>query len=324
MSQHRRCITLAIAAVCLVRVPTAGAQAACHTEWPFRGAFHAQRSGGASIDISRLDGSDGVTWNVDTVPALRAIVIGMKPGDVIDGTVTNCTPVPVVVAIRASTVALPGYVRLLALALALTALLLGTHVILPGGLGWLVIGEDNRYSNSKTQAALWFFLLLPTYLSAMALRAFESGAGFVGQVDIPTNLLMLSGISALTFVGAKQITMSKLDASPAIAAKQKPKSVFGPRLRDLVTDDSGVRPDFGDFQMLVVTVVAVVIYAYTVYQWLGSLSLQATVTLPDVDTTLLGIVGVGQGAYLAKKLAGDSGATAAPGPIDSLRPPRPA
>jgi hypothetical protein len=46
-----------------------------------------------------------------------------------------------------------------------------------------------------------------------------------------------------------------------------------------------------------------------VHHYVGAISLTATTSLPDVDTTILSTFGLGQGAYLAKKAAGNIGTT---------------
>jgi uncharacterized membrane-anchored protein len=138
------------------------------------------------------------------------------------------------------------------------------------------------------------------------------------------SLLALSGMSTLTFAGAKQITVSRLVRSADDGAKAPPLS--GPRFpRDLVNDDSGHRPDIGDTQMVVVTLIAVAMYIVRASDWLGTLPSAAAASMPDIDSTLLGAVGLGQSAYLAKKFAGD-GAPSAGGPVLSApmtRPVRP-
>jgi hypothetical protein len=77
------------------------------------------------------------------------------------------------------------------------------------GLNGLMIGEDGRYSNSRTQIALWFFILISTYVAVTFTRVIHGGVDFAGGIGIPTNLLFLSGISAFTYATAKQITKSE-------------------------------------------------------------------------------------------------------------------
>src|SRR5208282_5553952 len=167
-----------------------------------------------------------------------------------------------------------------------------------------------------------------------------AGWDFIGGVDIPKNLLVLSGMSALTFAGAKAITGSKI-AVPG-AADQKASSGEAPDFfRDLTHNDGIVevpgqpkvdakaavgdqaavaaKPavkaqykvppqfDFGDFQMLIVTLIAVATYIVLVFNFFGTVEYSKIVSLPDVDTTLLATFGLGQGAYLTKKAVGNVG-----------------
>ena len=189
----------------------------------------------------------------------------------------------------------------------------------------LIIGEDNRYSNSKFQMALWFFVLITSYIAALWIRVWAAGTDFIGGVNIPNNLLLLSGMSVLTFGGAKGITSTKSGAAPGQVKTEADKPSF---LFDLTHDD-GTRPvaaqpavgnqpaipaqpgtalfDFGDFQMLIVTLIAVATYVVLIFNFFGTVTYGKVVSLPDVDTTLLAAFGLGQGAYLTKKAVGDVG-----------------
>lgn len=220
-----------------------------------------------------------------------------------------------------------------------------------------IVGMDNRYSNSKFQIALWFWVVLSTYIATAVFRLWYAGWDFFGSINISQNLLVLSGLSAITYGGAKAITTSKVNAAtnpspvavavtpaanvppvavamaapadPAIGvvvhappvappaavavtppANPNPKNaqpVNGENiLTDLVQNDFGGF-DFGDFQMIVVTLVAVLMYTILIYHFLGSIQFLKTVSLPDVDTTILAGFGLGQGAYLAKKAGGNVG-----------------
>lgn len=250
--------------------------------------------------------------------------------------------------------------RLLALLGGLAALLLLAWVVLRGRdkVKQLVLGEDNRYSSSKFQVALWFAVLIAIYLSTLWLRWWGSFGALIADIGIPTNLLLLSGMSVLSFAGAKGIKQSQVATAQArhvramrtaaevqaqatqvsaVAAQGSSSSaarraaVLGaqagvaqneakraqetmekmtskgttPRFPfDLVQDNDG-NADLGSFQMLVVTVLAVATYLWTVLAWQGGPELvQATgLELPDVDTTILAAFGLGQGAYLTKKYA---------------------
>jgi hypothetical protein len=170
----------------------------------------------------------------------------------------------------------------------------------------LITGQDGRYSNSKLQMALWFFVVIATYLATVYLRISRIGWDLFGGVNIPDNLLLLSGISALTFGGAKGITTGKVDAAAA-QGMANPKPPGQPHFwRDLIQNDVGSF-DLGDFQMLMVTLLAVGMYLAATLHFLGLLAASETVKLPDIDTTVLATFGLGQGAYLTKKALGNAG-----------------
>lgn len=196
----------------------------------------------------------------------------------------------------------------------------------------LIVGADRRYSNSKFQMAAWFFVLFTVYLAAILMLLFDGWLGYLGNIAIPQNLVILTGLSALTFGAAKAITVTKLDdaqtnstaaqaaapggpantaaeraaADRAVDLKVRDDPARKPRLRDLVRDDTGCL-DLGDFQALFITVLALVLYLISGYAFLAQLPVSADIRLPDVDTALLSVFGLGQGAYLIKKAVSPAG-----------------
>lgn len=216
-----------------------------------------------------------------------------------------------------------AYCRVLVLAACFLALL-GVAAAVTGGRPLtFIVGADYRYSNSKFQLALWFWVAISTYIAVVVFRIWWAGWDFFGGVNIPQNLLVLSGLSVITYGGAKAITTAKVDAAmnPVTppggvprAPNNDPKNAVDRQLgqqrffQDLVQNDFG-QFDFGDFQMLVVTIVAVTMYLTLIFHFLKNIEFLKTVSLPDVDTTILAGFGLGQGAYLAKKAGGDPGKT---------------
>jgi hypothetical protein len=203
------------------------------------------------------------------------------------------------------------YQRLIALGAAALVLFLLAMAASRGRAHTFVIGLDNRYSNSKCQLVLWGALLATVYGAAVLLRIAEFGFGYAGGVNITANLLALTGLSAFTFGGAQLVTSQKVDSATQAAAAggvalQTTTAAAPNLLRDLFANDAG-EADLGDFQMILLTLAAVAIFGVTAYHFLGGLQMTAQVTLPDIDTTLLGAFGVGQGAYLIKKAAGPVG-----------------
>jgi hypothetical protein len=173
----------------------------------------------------------------------------------------------------------------------------------------LVRGFDNRFSTSKAQTVLWFGIVLVTYVALLWRRISAGGLAFCGGINIPDNLLLLSGLSAFTFVAAKAITTAKERAAasaPAGSPAAPAKTIApAPKFHDLFTDDQG-RVDVADFQILLITLLAAVVYLVQVFEFMSVVELHQKVRLPDVDKTILAFFGLGQGAYLTKKVAGDS------------------
>jgi hypothetical protein len=79
-----------------------------------------------------------------------------------------------------------------------------------------------------------------------------------------------------------------------------------PRFRDMVQDDEGC-VDLGNSQALFITLLAIVLYVLAAFPFLAQFIVSDRMTLPDVDTTLLSLFGLGQGAYLLKKVAAPAG-----------------
>lgn len=167
----------------------------------------------------------------------------------------------------------------------------------------LYLGTDNRYSSSKFQTVLWFGLVISAYIAIVSHRILAAGWSYVGGVDIPPNLLILSGISVLTFTAAKAITSGKVEKAVTEGRTEVKASADAPQATDLICDDFQ-RTDLGDFQMVAITVLAVIIYAISAVEFMEQIEFRRAVTMPDVDATLLSIFGLGQAAYLGKKAAG--------------------
>jgi hypothetical protein len=242
-------------------------------------------------------------------PGLKAIILDFSNGDLVDLSYDNETKE--LTSLSVATISVDGWLRFGSILLSGFLLYLLTWGIVyltkkdaKISLNYIFVGQDKRLSNSKSQMAIWFFVVMVSYISFNILRAFNGGLGFVGGIGIPENLLVLSGISAVTYGGAKVITQSQVNSKPGSKEDALDKKAG---LKDFVTDDDG-NTDFGDLQMSFITLLAVVVYLLQFFDFLGTLELQHLVTLPDVDTTILSVFGFSQGAYLAKKTAQATGA----------------
>ncbi|MDQ3706930.1 MAG: hypothetical protein M3437_17250 [Chloroflexota bacterium] len=154
------------------------------------------------------------------------------------------------------------------------------------------MGEDNRYSISKFQLLLWTVTVLFAYIAVVYARIEQGLSGDVPNV--PDNVLLALGLSGATSVVAKGIKVNNLRTGKELSTTLND---HGP-LSTLLTDDDGSL-SLHKLQYLVWTFVAIGVF-------LVSLDQSNRLTLPDIDTTLLVLSGIGAGTYLGKKLVPQS------------------
>jgi hypothetical protein len=202
------------------------------------------------------------------------------------------------------------------------ALLWLTYAILTGSRnpGALYEGADLRASTSKFQWFLWTAVALFSYAVVYAKRIWYGHFDYVSY--IPPNLLYATGFSLTTMVAAKGITSGyvasgQLSKGPTLAAgttgpvggsasptlnpsgqSHAPRPSTATGAAALFVDDDGI-PDLSKIQLIAWTFIAIASYLTQVAYRVNTL---ATPDLPDIDTALLVLMGLGQGAYLGKKL----------------------
>jgi hypothetical protein len=189
----------------------------------------------------------------------------------------------------------------------------------------LVVGDDGRPSTSKLQWFLWTVVVVFSYVSIYAARA---SRGYYEAVDyIPYNLLLAMGLSIGTMVAAKAITTSYVSSgqvnkppvpaqpvtpaagSPPAAAGMTPPARAAAGVGAVLKDDDGA-PDLSKIQLIAWTLIAIGVYLYTVFHVVPEiLNLKPPLPtadkvpgLPNIDAALMVLMGLGQGAYLGKKL----------------------
>jgi len=200
--------------------------------------------------------------------------------------------------------------RLLAAGAAFGFIFFFAGIVVKWKMSQYFIGRDNRVSNSQTQLVLWSTTALGVYLTTVLLRAWlglgTGNSDMFGGVDIPPNLLAVSGLSGLTFAGARTITTAKDDAAQAQGLVQKTPDPHGASFYDLFQDDHD-HVDLGDTQMILITVIAIILYLAKSFVFWATLKVESSVMMPEIDTYLLASFGIGQGAYLAKKAGSKPG-----------------
>ena len=247
------------------------------------------------------DGAAGpVVLTVDRPADKQALDLGARPGDRIWLTVDDPLDPEHVVQITRIARPVPTPQRIIALVGAF-AVIAALAALATSGKPWrFLVGDDNRLSNSQTQLVLWFGVAAVVYGAALILRAWFLGWDFMGGISMTTNVLAMTGLSGLSFGAAKIVAVQKGPTVPA--PTDTPAAPVKPRFTDLFLNDYG-DADLGDFQMILISLAAAIIFACASWRFLTLLDIVQTTTLPDIDTALLGSFGVGQGAYLIKKAA---------------------
>ncbi|EJL29655.1 hypothetical protein PMI01_03253, partial [Caulobacter sp. AP07] len=159
-----------------------------------------------------------------TLPVARpedklALQAGARKGDRIWVNVDD--PVNPTRIVGISRIARPVATPVLIGAVAGVVVLLGLFVSLAtrGRPQRFLVGHDGRLSNSQCQLALWFGVVAVAYGATLVLRYQVLGPDFIGGIGLTTNVLALTGLSALTFGGAKIVSTQKQDAASDAAAE---------------------------------------------------------------------------------------------------------
>lgn len=157
----------------------------------------------------------------------------------------------------------------------------------------VVLGTDGRPSTSKLQLWLWTIVVLFSYVAIYAARV-KTGH-FDAISDLPANVLIALGLSVVTATAAKGITVSYLQSGDIV---KPPATTRTSGASQILREDDGSL-DLSKIQMLAWTVVAIGIYLINVG---AQIKHGPYDKLPDIDAALMVLMGLGQGAYLGKKL----------------------
>jgi len=163
----------------------------------------------------------------------------------------------------------------------------------------LAEGEDERLSTSKFQFLAWTVAAVFSYIAIFVARVQQ---GAIAPIEeMPANLLIAMGLSTGTMAAAKGITSAYV-ASGAITKTKKSAAppAKQPYLAELIADDTGF-PDLSKAQMLTWTAIAIGIFIFRVVRVINNAAIEAPV-IPDIEPSLMVLMGIGQAAYLGKKL----------------------
>ena len=167
------------------------------------------------------------------------------------------------------------------------------------GLGKLFEGADGISSTSKFQWLIWLVAILFAYIALWVLRAKQGNWGAIQNV--PKNVLIVLGLSTLTMATAKGITSAFMQSNRVSKSTPEQQADAAAALPGGILKDDGGVPELAKIQMIGFTAIAVGIFLATVIHQIVDSNV-AHLSLPDIDTTLMVLMGISQGGYLAKKV----------------------
>jgi len=161
----------------------------------------------------------------------------------------------------------------------------------PKSVARIWTGYDGTTSSSKFQFFLWTLVVLYAYIIIVADAYFNHSSTQLG-LSIPQNLILAMGLSATTMLAAKGITSNYADNQDADKSSSGKGGLF--------LDDGGF-PDLAKIQLMSWTFIGIGIFLLkTLNGIIGST--EALTGVPDIDGTLMTLMGIGQGAYIGKKI----------------------
>lgn len=188
-----------------------------------------------------------------------------------------------------------------------------------------LIDERNKVSLSRLQTTLWTLLILSALLAA-ALTNIRDGQINPLSIVVPTGLWILMGISTTSLIGSPLVLSTKKNKSAddeqtkhtlnllaaqsididhvtnvgQVIVNTSPKNA---RWSDLFTGEetgNAAQFDLGKVQMFYFTVILFVVYATAIaILFIGPVKI--ITAFPDMDTSILTLLGISHATYLTNK-----------------------
>ena len=172
-------------------------------------------------------------------------------------------------------------------------------------------GENENHNASVLQMLVFTMLTVFAYTTVFAARAMNGDDSLMSEqwLSVPSNLLILMGISVGTAVASRAIKVQNLPPKPeGVRSENIPINE-----KSSLTEDSNGKTDLVKIQMLIWTAIAVIVYLTILWRFMinGCYLLNPTGTcvaswgnsLPDIDSAFMVLLGVSQGGYVVNKLA---------------------
>jgi hypothetical protein len=179
----------------------------------------------------------------------------------------------------------------------------------------MIRGQDMVPSLSVFQFLLWTYVLMFALIGVYFVRIF-GGVSDPPQGPLPVYLLAITGISVSTPIVSSLISSYRFSSAPSYEYSSEDDSydegevppppakrpAFGEMLR--LND----KPTLSRFQMFAWTWISIGIYLSVLFSTVGETSNSVwNLTVPDIDPTLVVLMGLSQVAYLGLKTTGSTG-----------------
>lgn len=161
--------------------------------------------------------------------------------------------------------------------------------------------ENSNHSASLLQMLVFTMLCVFAYTSVFAARVGEISGLLNGWVGVPTNLLVMMGISIGTAVASRAIKVEQVKNGLVADSPEHD-------LSSLTTHRDG-RTDLIKIQMLIWTLIGVAVYLMQLWRYMANSGFlgdpahpELPPTLPDIDTAFMVLLGASQGGQIVNQL----------------------
>jgi hypothetical protein len=192
----------------------------------------------------------------------------------------------------------------------------------------VLVDARNRISLSRLQIVLWTLLFVATFLVLYVWNVGHASTSSSGletalAFKVPSTIWLLMGISGASAVGAPLILSSKSDPGPAAPTPPVPqdptkyldgivvKRRLGakPQWSDVLLGDEAGNDDAIDIsklQQLMLSLVAIVAYAYAIGRCMTAAKSGVVSALPDMDGGFIALIAASHATYLGYKAVSHS------------------
>ena len=179
----------------------------------------------------------------------------------------------------------------------------------------MIRGQDMVPSLSVFQFLLWTFVLMFALIGVYFVRIF-GGVSDPPQGPLPVYLLAIAGISVTTPIVSSLISSYRFSSAPSFeygsqdesheAGEEIPPPTKRPAFGEMLRLND--KPALSRFQMFAWTWISIGIYLSVLFSVVDETSNSVwNLTVPDIDPTLVALMGLSQVAFLGLKTTGSTG-----------------